>query len=157
MDILLKKNDNISYEIITDYWKDTGTPQDILHANGEIIKNLSEYFDGTKSENTDITGKVLTGKNSIIEESAIVHGPVIIGENCRIDSGVIIGPNTSIGDNSIIHRGDIENSIIMENCEIDSSGKVRDRIISNNSKIIQSEGPRGEKIFLLGEGTRIYL
>jgi len=157
LDILLKKNNNISYEIITDYWKDTGTPKDILHANGEIIKNLSEYFDGVKSENTDITGKVLTGKNSIIEENAIVHGPVIIGENCRIDSGVIIGPNTSIGNNSIIHQGDIENSIIMENCEINSTGKVRDSIISNNSKIIQSEAPSDEKIFLLGEGTRIYL
>mgnify|MGYP003309488409 FL=1 len=40
LDNLLRKNDNISYEKITDYWKDTGTPGDILHANGEIISCL---------------------------------------------------------------------------------------------------------------------
>jgi len=39
LDNLLKQNNNISFEKITDYWKDTGTPDDILHANGEIIQN----------------------------------------------------------------------------------------------------------------------
>ena len=157
LDILLNENDNLSYEIITDYWKDTGTPHDIIHANGEIIKNIPEYFYGKKSESAKISGKVLTGKNSIIEENVSIRGPVIIGENCKINSGVIIGPNTSIGDNSVINQGNIENSIIMENCEIDSMAKIRDSIISNNSKIIQSDKSSGEKIFLLGEGTKIYL
>ena len=157
LDILLNQNNNISFEIITDYWKDTGTPQDIIHANGEIIKNIPEYFYGTKSSNSKISGKVLCGKNSVIEENVTIQGPVIIGENCKINSGVIIGPNTSIGNNSVINQGNIENSIIMENCEIDSIAKIRDSIISNNSKIIQSDKPTGEKIFLLGEGTKIYL
>ena len=157
LDILLNQNNNLSFEIITDYWKDTGTPQDIIHANGEIIKNIPEYFLGEKSENTKIFGKVLTGKNSIIDKNVTIKGPVIIGENCKINSGVIIGPNTSIGDNSVINQGNIENSIIMENCEIDSMAKIRDSIISNNSKIIQSDKSSGEKIFLLGEGTKIYL
>ncbi len=44
LDNLLKKNNNISFEKITDYWKDTGTPDDNLHANGEVIKNLPDYF-----------------------------------------------------------------------------------------------------------------
>ena len=87
----------------------------------------------------------------------MITGPVIIGDNCKINSGVIIGPNTSIGNNSIISQGNIQNSIIMENCQINSPGKIRDSIISNNSKIIQSDKPTGDKIFLLGEGTKIYL
>ncbi len=157
LDILLRQNNNLSFEIITDYWKDTGTPQDIIHANGEIIKNLPDYFYGKKHENTKITGKVLTGKNSIIEENVVITGPVIIGDNCKISSGVTIGPNTSIGNNSTINQGNIENSIIMEHCEITSLVKIRDSIISNNSKIIQSEKPSDETIFLLGEGTKIYL
>jgi len=157
LDILLNQNNNLSFEIITDYWKDTGTPQDIIHANGEIIKNIPEYFLGEKSENTKIFGKVLTGKNSIIDKNVTIKGPVIIGENCKINSGVIIGPNTSIGNNSIINQGNIENSIIMGNCEIDCNVKIRNSIISTNSKIIQSDKINDEKIFLLGEGTKIYL
>lgn len=157
LDNLLKQNNNLSFEIITDYWKDTGTPEDIIHANGEIIKNIIEYSYGKISNNVKISGKVLTGKNSIIEENVTITGPVIIGENCKISSGVVIGPNTSIGDDSIINRGNIENSIIMKNCEINSTANIRNSIISNNSKIIQSDNPTDEKIFLLGEGTKIYL
>ena len=44
LDDLLKKNNNISFEKITNYWKDTGTPEDILHANGEIIKKHARAF-----------------------------------------------------------------------------------------------------------------
>ena len=72
LDILLNQNDNLSFEIITDYWKDTGTPQDIIHANGEIIKNIPEYFYGKKSDKTKISGKVLAGKNSIIDENVTI-------------------------------------------------------------------------------------
>jgi len=157
LDNLLKKNNNISFEKITDYWKDTGTPDDILHANGEVIKNLPDYFYAKRSDNTKIFGKVLTGEGSVIEENTTIQGPVIIGQNCRIHSGVIIGPNTSIGNNSIVKNGNIENSIIMENCEIDSRVKICNSIISNHSKIIQSDKSTDEKIFLLGEGTRIFL
>ena len=102
LDILLKQNDNISFEVITDYWKDTGTPDDIIHANGEVIKKMSDYFYGEKDNDVKISGKVLVDKNSKIHSNVSITGPVIIGKNCQINSGVTIGPNTSIGDNSII-------------------------------------------------------
>ena len=157
LDILLKQNNNISFEVITDYWKDTGTPDDIIHANGEVIKKMSDYFYGEKDNDVKISGKVLVDKNSKIHSNVSITGPVIIGKNCQINSGVIIGPNTSIGDNSIVNNGNIENSIIMENCEIDSKIKIKNSIISKNSKIIQNSESNSEKIFLLGEGSKISL
>ena len=45
----------------------------------------------------------------------------------------------------------------MKNCEINSTAKIRNSIISDNSKIIQLDNSSDEKIFLLGEGTKIYL
>jgi len=157
LDILLKQNNNISFEVITDYWKDTGTPDDIIHANGEVIKKMSDYFYGEKDNDVKISGKVLVDKNSKIHSNVSITGPVIIGKNCQINSGVTIGPNTSIGDNSIVNNGNIENSIIMENCEIDSKIKIKNSIISKNSKIIQNSESNSEKIFLLGEGSKISL
>ena len=40
LDNLLKQNDNIGYETITDYWKDTGTPEDILNANRQVLEHI---------------------------------------------------------------------------------------------------------------------
>jgi len=162
LDNLLKQNNNISYEKITDYWKDTGTPDDILHANGEIIKKMHASFEGEKKENVIINGKVVVGKNSVIESNVTITGPVIIGENCKIltnsntQSNITIGPNTSIGDNSVISESNIENSIIMQNCKIDSVKSIKDSIIASNSEV-KDNCSNGERIFLLGEGSKISL
>ena len=155
LDILLEKNDNISYDIITDYWKDTGTPEDIIHANGQIIEKLEDSFTGIKQDNVSISGKVIVGKNSIIRSGVMISGPVIIGENCIINSNVVIGPNTSIGDNSILSRCNVMNSIIMKDCKIDLEDNIRNSIVSNNSEIFSSNPSKDEKVFLLGEGTKI--
>ena len=156
---MLKKNNNISYEKITDYWKDTGTPEDILHANGEIIKKhpefLSKQLNDDKIENLNFTGEVILGKNCTFGKNVTIRGPAIIGDDCEILDHSIIGPNVSVGDNSRISVSLIENSIIMKNCKINSNVKIKDSIIANNSEIENDDDVR--KIFLLGEGSRIKL
>ena len=148
LDNLLKQNNNISYDMITDYWKDTGTPEDIIHANGEIITNM---LINSKKEKEDH----IIGQDSIIESGVKITGPVIIGKNCSILSDTSIGPNVSVGDDTVISASSIEDSIIMETCKIESSSEIKDSIIANNSEIKDNSG--NEKIFLLGEGSKISL
>ena len=102
LDSLLKQNDNISFERITDYWKDTGTPEDIIHANGEIIKKMIEH-------SVPKIRNYITGNNTIIESDVKIQELVVIGENCHISSGSSIGPNVSIGDNTTISVSSIKN------------------------------------------------
>ena len=143
---LLENNCKISYEIITDYWKDTGTPEDIINANSQILADLNER-------------KI--GEGTLIEKGAKVHENSIIGKNCKISDGVIIGPNTSIGDNVIIENVDksssidIENSIIMSDCLIQGSITIKQSIISSKCSIKRNENEPEDKILLLGEGTQI--
>ena len=155
LDILLKQNNNISYEIITDYWKDTGTPEDIIHANGEIIKKMNDINNEGRINNSKIIGKVIIGNDSIIGPNVTITGPVIIGKNCKINSGTIIGPNTSIGNNTELSKCQIKNSIVMEKCKINSEVIIKDSIIANNSEITKLNNSNNEKIFLLGEGSKI--
>ena len=85
-----------------------------------------------------------------------------IGKNCQIRKSTsdvtqnIVGPNVSIGDNSIVNVSSIENSIIMENCKINSVTKIKDSIIASNSEI-NDNSLKDDKIFLLGEGSKISL
>jgi len=148
LDNLLNQYNNISFEKITDYWKDTGTPEDIIHANGEIIRKMLESSEGS------IENQII-GEETIIESNVEIKGPVVIGKNCHISSNSSIGPNVSIGDNTIISKSNIENSIIMKNCKINSAAKIKNSIIANNSEIKDEEGI--EKIFLLGEGSKVSL
>ena len=145
LDILLEKNHNISFEMIADYWKDTGTPEDILNANRQVLEHICN-------------------QTCIVDESSITLSnsnwitPSIIGKNCKIDKSARIGPNASIGDNTIISSDVvIENSIIMSDCKIDGGLNIRDSIISANCHLHGNNKDKTKKLFLLGEGTKITL
>jgi glucose-1-phosphate thymidylyltransferase len=154
---LVDNNYNLTFDIITDFWKDTGTPDDIIHANGIILEKMIPYFYGIKEDNVSISGNVLVGKDTLIKSGSSIKGPVIIGKNCIIDNNTKIGPNTSIGDNSHLSGCEIENSIVMKNCFIQSNIKIRNSIIAFNSKIESKSESQDESVFLLGEGTKITL
>jgi glucose-1-phosphate thymidylyltransferase len=153
LDMLLREGHKITYDTITDYWKDTGTPEDIINANKEILDNMKPYFFGNKEGDVIIEGNVMIGKGTKLKTGSKLIGPLIIGKNCIIENNTRIGPNTSIGDNTNISNSDIEDSIIMNDCSIDSIRKIKNSIISTNSKI--NEAQSDEKRLLLGEGTNI--
>ena len=145
LDILLEKNHNISFEMIADYWKDTGTPEDILNANRQVLEHICN-------------------QTCIVDESSITLSnsnwitPSIIGKNCKIDKSARIGPNASIGDNTIISSDVvIENSIIMSDCKIDGGLNIKDSIVSANCHLHGNNKDKTKKLFLLGEGTKITL
>ena len=156
LQMLLDENNKIIYNTVSENWKDTGTPEDIIQANDIILRELEPYFLGEKEDGVIMNGKIMVGKNTKIKKDVILNGPVIIGENCLIESG-IIGPNTSIGNCSRISKCNLNNSIVMENCEIECNYEIKNSIISKNSKILQTENLNVEKVFLLGEGTKIIL
>ena len=156
LQILLSQNNKISYNIITDYWKDTGTPEDIINANKAILENQKSSFNGEKDNTVSLDGVVIVGKGTKILGNSKINGPVIFGENCIVENANI-GPNVSIGSNSSLQQCTLKNSIIMEDCLIQSSIKIIDSIISTNSQIIMEKHENEDKVFLLGEGTKIVL
>ena len=105
LQMLLEENYKITYHTVTENWKDTGTPADIIHANRMILDDMKSYFLGEKDPKSSISGNVLVGKNTKIKNSHIT-GPVIIGENCTIEDAAIEA-NTSIGDNVKINNCNI--------------------------------------------------
>lgn len=155
LQMLLQENYKIIYDMVTDYWKDTGTPNDIIHANQVILSAMTPYFEGEKDSSVSITGNVMVGPGTIIKEGSKITGPVIIGKDCQIGPNAHIGSNTSVGDNSKIANCYIENSIIMSGCNINGEFTIKDSIIAFSSEIVKSS--TSSKIFLLGEGTKISL
>ena len=155
LQMLMEEGNEITYNTVTDYWKDTGTSDDIINANKFILEHSDPYFYGEKEEGVILSNNIMVGKNSIIKNGAKIIGPVIIGKNCIIHPDTTIGPNASIGDNSVIGKCNIEDSIIMSNCNIDGEFKIKDSIIAFNC-ILTSKKNECQS-FLLGEGTKISL
>lgn len=156
--LLLVNGYNVGHYIVSGWWKDTGTPEDILEANRLVLDELKVEIKGTIESESSIQGRVAIGSNSVVKNAALIRGPVIVGENSIIEGNVYVGPYTSIGNNVVIKRGEIGNSIIMDNCFINVNERITDSIIGPHTKITSDADskPRGRR-FILGETSQIIL
>ncbi|WP_337862758.1 glucose-1-phosphate thymidylyltransferase [Nitrososphaera sp.] len=155
---LMRNGKRIEYDYVTGWWKDTGTPQDILDANRFMLDEVKRQIDGQVDSENSIQGRVAIGSNTKVASGATIRGPAVVGTGCKIEAGVYIGPYTSIGNNVVIRKGELENCIIMDSCEIEASGRLVDSIIGAGSKILDAHAmsPRGHR-FLLGERSQVML
>ncbi len=153
LDMLIKNGDKIEYDTITGWWKDTGTPEDIIHANKLILDSIGTQDQFLINSDAKIKDQIIIGKNTYISPKSIIIGPVIIGDNCTLDS-TKIGPYTSIGDNCTIKKCKIESSIVMQDCKIDTAVEIYDSIIASGSEIVSTKVSKKCQ-FLLGERSHI--
>lgn len=154
--LLLDNGNSVGCRFVEGWWKDTGTPENILESNRLILDELENEILGVVESEASIQGRVYVGEGSVVKHGAIVRGPASIGENSVVEASVYIGPYTSIGDNVMIKKGEIENSIVMDNCVIEIDGKITDSLIGPYSVITTNQigKPKGYR-FVIGERSKI--
>lgn len=154
---LLEQGGNITYEEITGWWKDTGTPEDLIEGSALLLherQNKDWRLEGEIRPGAVVRGKVSIGKGAVIGSGAVIRGPVTIGESCRLDN-CYIGPNTVIGSFCVIDGAEIERSIIFDSCKI-SDVHLADSLIGKNAVICKEPSvvPKGSKL-IVGEHGRV--
>lgn len=150
---LIDNNYRVKSSLVRGWWKDTGKPEDILHANKLVLDEIKS--DIPKNINANITGKVEIPQTSSIDKKSIIKGPVSIGENCVIKNAKI-GPYVSIGDNCKIVNSKIENSVIMKNTKIQTPKKIVDSLLGKDVKIHENTSPKTHKL-TIGDHSKIHL
>jgi len=141
--------------LVKNWWKDTGKPEDILHANRLILDDISAGNQG-RVFSSEIRGRVKIEKDTIINDNSMVKGPVLIGKNCRI-SNSYIGPYTSIGDNCTIISSEIEDSVILNGASIQHCERIIDSLVGRDVKIFKKEGlPNGRRL-VVGDNSEVCL
>ncbi len=136
--------------IVSGWWKDTGTKDDLLAAQRLVIAELSHNVDG-EIIGSDIHGPIHLGAGSRVIDSRVV-GPVVIGDGVEIIRSSV-GPETSIGDDCVIADAAIERSIIMDRAEV-SNWHLRDSVLGRSSKL-HGVSPTGFTEAVLGENSEI--
>lgn len=155
---LLDDGAAIDSQNVEGWWKDTGKPQDVLEANRLVLEDLKPQRAGTVADDATVEGRVDLAASAAIADGAVVRGPVSIAENVTIESGTYIGPYTAIGENSTIANAHVENSVIVGDTEVTTSGRIIDSLIGRGASIRSSEGrlPEGRRL-VVGENSQLEL
>ena len=154
LQMLMDKGNKIEYDTVTGWWKDTGTPEDIIHANKLVLDSIGTENQFLIDDDSTIKDGIIIGKDTEISRDSFVTGPVIIGKNCKIGPAVRLGPYVSIGNNCVLKNCNIENSIIMDDCKISAKTDLSDSIIAHASEIEDHITPKKQQ-FLIGERSHL--
>jgi glucose-1-phosphate thymidylyltransferase len=155
---LLESGRKVDYRRVEGWWKDTGTPEDILDSNRLVLDGLTPKMEGKCEDMGSVQGRVSLGRGSRIAKGAVVRGPCVIGSDTTISPGVYIGPYTSIGNHVSFSRGEIEDSIVMDNCRIEIAHRITSSIIGQHCSISSGTPTSTGRVSLrLGENCEISL
>ncbi|HJP83310.1 MAG TPA: glucose-1-phosphate thymidylyltransferase [Fimbriimonadaceae bacterium] len=142
--------------IVEGWWKDTGTVEAMLEANRLILEDLEPENRGDSDELSRIEGRVKVGAGTVIRNS-IVRGPAIIGENCEIVDS-FVGPFTALADQTKLKSTEIENSIVMGECEIvDAPSRLASCLIGRGATIRRGSGTPRTTQLVLGDSSTVVL
>lgn len=131
---LVDNNYRVEVSEIDGWWKDTGKVDDLLEANRLVLDDLDPSPGYIDKRGSTIEGSVVIGKNTQLVRGTKIIGPVVIGDDCRIENSVV-GPYTSIGHNCTIISSKISDSIVMDDCYLNSIADMKHSIIGRGVRI----------------------
>jgi glucose-1-phosphate thymidylyltransferase len=139
-------------EMVTGWWKDTGRPSDLLEANRVMLSVRTPSIEGDVDDASRVDGVVRVGRGAKVIRSEL-HGPVVIGEDAVIEDSVV-GPNVSIERDTRVVKSLVEDSIVMEGCQIVEIHGLTGSILGRNVEVRHS-GTGGVHRLVVGDQSRV--
>jgi len=150
---LIDSERTVRASVVKDWWKDTGTKDDLLHAQGLVIAEYARNIEGEVLD-TRVRGDIHVGRGSRVIDSDIT-GPAVIGEGVLLNR-TVVGPQSSIGNGCRLTDAAVENSIVMDDSEI-HGWKIRNSLLGRGVHLHGTPAPSyveltlGERSEIIGE------
>jgi glucose-1-phosphate thymidylyltransferase len=146
---------HLGVDVVTGYWKDTGSVSDILDVNRLVLEGLWPRLDGDVDKVSEIVGRVEIAAGAKVRNSKIV-GPAIIGSGAEISQSYV-GPFTAIGEDCRIGASEIEFSIVLPGTSIDGVRRVERSFIGRNAEVGGPPSVPDLYQFILGDHSRMLI
>lgn len=155
---LLDDGKRVQSHVVHGWWKDTGKPEDVLHANRLVLDDIDSNIKGDIKDDASLEGRVQIGAGTTVESGAVIRGPVSVGENTHIGSDAYIGPYTSIGDNCEVDNVHIEATVATGKNTITADRTIVDSLIGREASVTtnEDEQPAGDRL-VIGQNSSLEL
>ncbi|MCB1054467.1 MAG: glucose-1-phosphate thymidylyltransferase [Acidobacteria bacterium] len=151
---LIDRGLTVHPHVVKGWWKDTGKLEDMLEANRIVLDTLDNGHGVEIPEGSRVEGRVSLGQGVELIDS-LVRGPVVIGAGTRLDHA-FVGPYTSIGKRCVLERCELENSIVLNDCEIrDIPLRIDGSLIGRGARIVKTDFKPKAYRFMLGDNSEV--
>jgi len=153
---LLEMGKEIKSHLVRGWWLDIGSNDGLIEANRVVLDTfLKRDNDGEVDSQSRIVDRVQIGEGTKLENS-LVRGPVFIAANCQIKNSRI-KPFTNIRAGTVVEDSSLENSVILENCQILKIERLADSIIGRNTVLAGRGKSLGKLRLFIGDDCKVEL
>ncbi|GAB3476684.1 glucose-1-phosphate thymidylyltransferase [Amycolatopsis cihanbeyliensis] len=134
------------------YWKDTGSVDDVLEGNRQLLDRLRPAVLGEIDHASVLIGPVIVEPGARVLRSTI-EGPAIIGAGTVVaDSRV--GEHTSLGRDCVLSGTSIGNSVVLDGSTLSGIPELRDSLIGRSVSIGAADRGTCHRL-VLGDHTHV--
>jgi glucose-1-phosphate thymidylyltransferase len=144
---LIDQGHEVSSQILTGWWIDTGKLTPLLEANRLVLETFERRIDGEVDDASQLDGRVVIEQGARIVGSHI-RGPVVVGTGTVVTDS-FLGPFSAIGRHCRIERSEIEHSVILDHCVVSDAGRLEDSLLGHHVEVVCSDRlPRATRLMV---------
>jgi mannose-1-phosphate guanylyltransferase len=127
---LLASGARVSGHVDTAYWRDMGTPADLIHGSADLVRGVAP-----SAALPGATGEVMMLDGAEIADGALVFGGTTVGRGVRIGPGArvegsMLFDGAVVGENAVV-----EHSVIGAGARVDEGAVVTDTVVGDRAVI----------------------
>jgi mannose-1-phosphate guanylyltransferase len=127
---LLAAGARVSGHVDNAYWRDMGTPADLIHGSADLVRGVapSAALPGR-------TGESLVLEGAQVAEGALVFGGTTVGRGVRVGAGARV-EGTMLFDNAVVGAGAVvEHSVIGAGAVVEDGASIVDTVVGDRAVI----------------------
>ena len=127
----------VGYSIVTSWWKDAGSPSDLLELLYLVLDRVNEKIEGEVVG--DVIGRAVIEKGAVVEGRVI--GPAYISRGAYISRDTVIEHYVDVESRSRVLGGSVTRSLVLEDVELSANkARIVDSIIGRGSRVVLGSG-----------------
>ncbi len=157
---LVDRGFTVEGHLVRGWWKDVGSPADVLEANRLALADVERRVEGEVDAASRLEGAVVVEAGARVAAS-VVRGPAAIGSGAIVEDSRV-GPYAAIGPGAVVRRSRVADSVLMEGAVladvpalVEGSLVGRGAVLGGSGAALGGGGavPAGRHAVLGGRGT----
>jgi mannose-1-phosphate guanylyltransferase len=127
---LLAAGSRVSGHVDNSYWRDMGTPADLIHGSADLVRGVapSDALPGS-------TGESLVLAGARVDPEAFVFGGTTVGRDVRIGAGARV-EGSMLFDGAVIGAGAVvEHTVIGAGAVVEEGALVNDTVVGDRAVV----------------------
>jgi glucose-1-phosphate thymidylyltransferase len=139
----------VGYTVTNGWWKDMGTPSDLLDLVYLLLDKVGTRIEGEVSG--EVSGRVVVEEGAVVE--GVVRGPTYIGKGARIAKSVHVEHYVDLEEGVEVEGGSLSRCLVLSGARL-RLGRARlvDSIVGARSRVELDEGVYS---LVVGEGNLV--